>query len=339
MNDKKNTKEQLLKELGKSNKRNTELEELLSEQTQTMDLLQEKIQRLNKLFDNSRDAIIIRGRDGRFIDVNQATLDIFGYTRKKILSMHIKDLYYDINDLEKFQRSIEHKGYLKDYEIRMRKKDGNEIYCSVTTSVMRDSDGTIIGYQGIIRDITRRKTAEAENQRLLKELHSMSFIDDLTGLYNRRGFFSLAQKQIETAKRLKTKMFIIFVDIDNMKFTNDTFGHREGDQALIETSEVLKKSYREADVIARMGGDEFAIIAMEQGEHSDEALYSRLQNNLDAHNMDEERNYNLEMSIGIVRFDHKCNSSIDELLSRADTLMYEDKKNKKLEEVSSASKS
>ena len=158
----------------------------------------------------------------------------------------------------------------------------------------------------------------------------MSFIDDLTGLYNRRGFFSLAQKKLEISKRIKKKMFIIFVDIDNMKWINDTFGHREGDQSLIETSEILKRSYREADVIARMGGDEFAIIAMENTETSDEILFSRLQKNLDFHNNETSRGYNLSMSIGIIHFDHESNSTIDELLSRADTLMYEDKKRKKL---------
>ena len=113
-----------------------------------------------------------------------------------------------------------------------------------------------------------------------------------------------------------------------MKFINDSFGHSEGDRALVETAKILKHSYREADVIARMGGDEFATIAMEYGENWDENLHSRLQKNLDDYNKKSSLDYKLSMSVGIVHFDHNQNRTIDELISKADTLMYEHKKSK-----------
>ena len=323
------TKIKIIKEITALHKKNADSEGLLDARITKNDHLKERIKRLSNLFNDSKDAMYIRDYDGKYIDVNEAMLDIFGYTGEEIKNIHVSELYADKDDLAKFQDTIRKKGFVKDYEIKMRRKNGKEIYCMATSTILYSPKGEITGYQGIIRDITKNKETEAENQRLMKELHSISFIDDLTGLYNRRGFFSLAQKQLETAKRLKKRIFIIFIDMDNMKWINDTFGHREGDRALIEAAKILKTTYREADVIARMGGDEFAIVAMEFGDRSDSGLHLRLINNMETYNNEAGRDYNLSMSIGIIHFDHERSTTVDELLSRADTLMYKNKKRKR----------
>ena len=85
----------------------------------------------------------------------------------------------------------------------------------------------------------------------------MSLHDELTGLYNRRGFITLAEQQLKIADRMKTSILLLFGDLDGMKFINDTFGHQEGNQALIDTTNILKDTFRGSDILARVGGDEF----------------------------------------------------------------------------------
>ena len=118
-----------------------------------------------------------------------------------------------------------------------------------------------------------------ENARLYKEIQKLAIMDELTGLYNRRGFFTLAVQHIRLAQRVKG-LLLIFTDIDGMKEINDTLGHGQGDQALIDAAGVLKQTYRSADIIARVGGDEFAILAMTTGKSDTGSLPGRLQEQL-----------------------------------------------------------
>lgn len=174
-----------------------------------------------------------------------------------------------------------------------------------------------------------------ERQRLLRELeqmmHLLSFVDDLTGLYNRRGFSFLAQQQLKLAERTKRAMFLFFADLDGMKWINDTLGHQEGDRALKETAEVLKETFRESDIIARMGGDEFVILVVEASGASAESVVARLQKNLEAHNTPggHRQKYKLSLSLGVARFNPEHPCSIEELMAQADTLMYRHKGNKR----------
>ncbi|MCX5804046.1 MAG: diguanylate cyclase, partial [Proteobacteria bacterium] len=217
--------------------------------------------------------------------------------------------------------TIEEKGSVRDYEIKLRKKTGQEMECLITATIRYGNDGGISGYQGIIKDITEQKKME-------EELRTLSVMDDLTGLYNRRGFFTLSQQQMKMAERAKKDMLLFFADLDNMKEINDRLGHQEGDKALVEIATVLKEVFRESDIIGRMGGDEFAALAIDTTDETEEVLTARLQNYLDTHNKLETRNYALSLSIGIAHYDHGNPSSLDELMSRADTLMYEEKRKK-----------
>ena len=139
------------------------------------------------------------------------------------------------------------------YEFKGQRKNGEPIYIEVSAA-KTTYQGEVVSLV-YLRDITDRKWAE-------EALRTLSIKDDLTGLYNRRGFFALAEQGLKTAQRMGTEMLLIYGDLDNLKEINDTFGHKEGDQALMDISQILKETFRESDIIARIGGDEFVMLAM-----------------------------------------------------------------------------
>jgi diguanylate cyclase (GGDEF)-like protein len=142
----------------------------------------------------------------------------------------------------------------------------------------------------------------------------------------------LAQQHVKIANRTKRGMLLLYADLDDMKQINDRLGHQEGDLALIDTASVLKETFREADIIARIGGDEFAVIVIEVGKDSADILSARLQENVDARNANGGSRYKLAISVGMARYDPHNPCSIDELLARADASMYEQKQGKQQSE-------
>jgi diguanylate cyclase (GGDEF)-like protein len=170
-----------------------------------------------------------------------------------------------------------------------------------------------------------------ERRRLEEELRTISITDQLTGLFNRRGFYILAQKHLEIAKRKKRKFSVLFLDLDDLKNINDEFGHSTGDQALADTASILKKSFRTSDVVARIGGDEFSVLITEPSsqENIQHIISANIQEKLDEYNNQADRDYRLTLSTGMSHFRPKHPSSIDELLARADKLMYKQKKKNK----------
>jgi diguanylate cyclase (GGDEF)-like protein len=168
-----------------------------------------------------------------------------------------------------------------------------------------------------------------ERKRLILELRNLSLRDDLTGLYNRRGFLAVAEQQWKLAKRSKTGLLLILADLDGMKQINDTFGHKEGDLALKNAAAVLKDTFRESDVIGRIGGDEFAVVVIEDSKVGAEIISVRLQDNLDAYNAKRIGRYKLSVSIGIALCDPASPCFLDKLMSEADALMYEQKRTRK----------
>ena len=166
------------------------------------------------------------------------------------------------------------------------------------------------------------KVREAKNL-----LYDVSLKDELTGLYNRRGFLTFAEEQIKLACSGRRELLVVFADVDGLKAINDGHGHSEGDRALKSTAEVLLTVFRDTDVVARMGGDEFAVLALDCSlaglvrinAHFDKML--RVVNERDC-------KWKLSISVGTVHVDAKHQLSIAELLSKADTMMYERKREK-----------
>jgi diguanylate cyclase (GGDEF)-like protein len=165
------------------------------------------------------------------------------------------------------------------------------------------------------------------DHKVEEALLALSLIDELTGLYNRRRFFVLTEQSLKLSVRTKKKLLLLFMDMDNLKWINDHHGHNQGDQALIDLADILKKTFRESDIIARLGGDEFVVLSESMDENG-ETVLTRLYENIKDHNAKRSRRYTLSISVGTTQFDPKHPISIDELLSKADALMYA-QKNKK----------
>jgi diguanylate cyclase (GGDEF)-like protein/PAS domain S-box-containing protein len=171
-----------------------------------------------------------------------------------------------------------------------------------------------------MRDVTDRKQAE-------EELRALTLVDDLTGLYNRRGFRMLAEQHMRLTKRGGPVSFLVSIDLDGFKNINDTYGHAEGDQALRRVAGALRTAFRDSDIIARFGGDEFVVWALDCGEIRPE-LIDRINTALAASNKVAGRPYNTALSIGTARFDPFARISLDELMVEADARLYEVKRSR-----------
>ncbi len=158
-----------------------------------------------------------------------------------------------------------------------------------------------------------------------KKMRTLSLVDSLTGLYNRRGFLTFAEQALKFSMRLTKQLLLLYFDLDGLKQINDNFGHHEGDLALLETAKVLKETFRDSDIIVRLGGDEFVVLAIEDNQTSAESIADRLRKNLTRHNATENRRYTLSLSFGAACYDPGKHRSIEELLADADTRMYAQK--------------
>lgn len=207
--------------------------------------------------------------------------------------------------------------------VESRVTDDGKFYYEIVASPVRDNKGNIIAGIESVRDVTERRLIE-------EKLHALTMRDDLTGLYNRRGFFAMADQQLKFAKRMNRRMLVFSADLDNLKGINDTFGHKEGDLALTEAAGIIKETFRESDIVARIGGDEFVILQMEDHRNNSEILTGRLENNFSKRNADSDKPYSLSISTGISYYEPFSLYSIDELLIQADKVLYAEKKQKRL---------
>jgi diguanylate cyclase (GGDEF)-like protein/PAS domain S-box-containing protein len=170
-----------------------------------------------------------------------------------------------------------------------------------------------------IEDITERKQLE-------EKLAAIAITDELTGLYNRRGLFVLADKLLKLSKRQGKGIFILYIDLDHLKQINDSMGHEEGDRVLIACADLLREIYRESDIISRIGGDEFVVMPVgSQGDNTD-VIISRLHKRLDVFNSCKNHGFILSLSAGVAYCDPQSNASIADLLGNGDKAMYEQKK-------------
>ena len=176
-------------------------------------------------------------------------------------------------------------------------------------------------YLVILRDVT-----EIVNAR--EQLREQSIHDELTGLHNRRGFFTVAEHQIKTARRTGNQVLVYFIDLDGLKTINDELGHDEGDNALRDAASVVCKSFRESDVIARLGGDEFVALCIAFEGFDQAWTADRIKACLDELNRADGRNYRLSLSVGSAVYDPCSSESLEQIVKRADTAMYSHKRSK-----------
>jgi len=174
-----------------------------------------------------------------------------------------------------------------------------------------------------------------ERNRMQMEIRNLSLRDELTGLYNRRGFLTLAEQQLKLAQRGARELLLIFADVDGLKYINDTFGHREGDYVIKNAAAVLRKTFRRSDIVARIGGDEFTVLAIDASLEDGQRMIEALRQNIDMQNELSEDPYRLSLSAGLAAFDSMTHS-IEELMSRADIALYEQKKMRRARGMSPA---
>ena len=180
------------------------------------------------------------------------------------------------------------------------------------------------------------KTQQALNKAhdLLKtqadQLKELALVDELTGLNNRRGFMTLAEQQVKIANRNKTALTLVYFDLDNFKTINDTLGHAEGDRVLVLAADLLRDTFRQSDILGRMGGDEFVALITDDDDFGQKSVRERLEENLKNFNSQSELNYELSTSIGIAVRRPEAPCSLNELLAQSDMAMFEDKTRKKL---------
>jgi diguanylate cyclase (GGDEF)-like protein/PAS domain S-box-containing protein len=285
--------------------------------------LQSSELRYRRLFETALDGILILDGDTAEIDdVNPSLIEMLGYSREELLGKKLWEigLFQEAEAGKAAFMELHDKGSFRYRDLQLETKLGREIVVEYAACNVHAVDGKKV-IQCNIRDITDRK-------RLEERLQTMSLVDDLTGLSNRRGFFALSQQQLKMAERTKQEALIFFVDLDNMKRINDALGHQEGDNALVEVASVLKETFRKSDIIGRLGGDEFAVLAIDATLETENVLLSRLQDALATANQLKSRKYTLSLSTGVARYDSGKPSSLDELIARADAQMYEEKRTK-----------
>jgi diguanylate cyclase (GGDEF)-like protein/PAS domain S-box-containing protein len=285
--------------------------------------LRESEERYRDLFESASDLIQGIAPDGHILFVNRAWQETLGYNDADIMHMTIFDVI-DSSFNEKSLEAIMSQGTIErmtGVEAAFIAQDGRRIIVEGNITCQCKS-GSAVATLGIFRNITERKQIE-------DTLRALSLRDELTGLYNRRGFLTLVEQQLKLATRMKKGLLLMFADLDGMKEINDSLGHKEGDRALTDTAVILEKTFRDSDIIARYGGDEFVVLTLESAEAGAEAITSRLSENLNYHNMHEDRAYKLSVSVGVSRYDPEMPSTVDSLLMLADSVMYEQKRCKR----------
>jgi diguanylate cyclase (GGDEF)-like protein/PAS domain S-box-containing protein len=273
-----------------------------------------------RTFDSVPDFIAVIDREYRIKQVNKALAERLGTTPEEIIGSRCFELLHGTEQPPDF---CPHARLLTDamtHSIEIHdEKLGGDFVLSVTP--LCGADGNITGSVHIAHDITDRKQVE-------EAMRSLSLLDELTGLYNRRGFLTIAEQQMKISERNMKDLLLVFADMDGLKIINDNLGHQVGDTALVDSAHILKKTFRSSDIIARFSGDEFIILITEVKD-TDKAIYNqRLETNIRIFNETENRRYRLSISTGIVRYDPKHPCSIYELISQADKLMYQFKHSK-----------
>ena len=296
----------------------------ITERKRVEEALRESEERYRTIIENIEDGYYEVDLSGKITFCNPSLTQMLGYHRNDLIGMKTRSFMDEQNAKEVIAtfNGVYRTGLpAKASDWELIRKDGLKISVESSVSLIRDAEGHPVGMRGIIRDVTERK-------RMEDEMREMSFRDQLTGLYNRRGFITLAEQQIKATNRARRQMPLAFIDVDDMKWINDTLGHEEGDQALVDTANIFRRTFRESDIIARIGGDEFAVLATDVMEMNPEILSSRLQHNIDTYNTHEAKHYTLSMSWGIAMYDPESPTSLDELMSVADELMYAQKRSK-----------
>jgi len=281
------------------------------------DILKKYPNLAQNVVENTADAILITDNKYKILYLNNSFLNMTGYISSELIDKNVSVLSTDLHE-KKFHRnllySVVRTGHFHG-EIRVKRKNLEQYTSFITISKITNEYGNITNYIVIARDITKQKNQE-------KEIHSLAFYDALTSLPNRRLFENNLHDSISRAKRHKEKIAIIFMDIDNFKNINDTYGHKIGDKFLQEVTSRMKVVLREEDTLSRIGGDEFVLLleevnGIEDAAHAAERIIEQVRRPFE---IDKNRFFSaVSLGISIYPDDSK---HYDTLLEYADKAMY-----------------
>jgi len=306
-----------------------ELNRHIAEQERISRALRETEDHFRNAFDYAAIGMALVSPQGAWLRVNRSLCDLMGFSESELLASNFQAVTHhdDLdNDLANLYRLIQGETPTCQVEKRYVHRSGNTVWALNNVSLVRQEDGTPVHFIFQIQDITERKRFEAA-------LQNLSLIDELTGLYNRRGFMAVTAQHLAAIRRNKKVPVILYADLDGLKKINDSLGHQAGDGAIIQTAEILKDTFRTSDIVARLGGDEFVVLAAIDKDESANSLTDRLQLRFELFNEQSNARYKLSISVGVMHFDVD-EDSIEEVTARADLNMYEDKRRKQAQPVS-----
>jgi diguanylate cyclase (GGDEF)-like protein/PAS domain S-box-containing protein len=302
-----------------------ELNRHIAEQQRISKALLETEAHFRNAFDYAAIGMALVSPQGAWLRVNRSLCELVGYSEEELLRSNFQTITHtdDVgNDLANLYRLIQGETPTCQVEKRYVHKLGQVVWAMNSVSLVHDSEDNPAHFIFQIQDISERKRAESA-------LQSLSLVDELTGLYNRRGFLAVTEQYLKSFQRSENGLVVLYADLDGLKGINDSLGHLEGDRALVKTAEVLKEAFRSSDIIARLGGDEFVLLASVGADESAESLTDRLQQKIAVANVQRNRPYDLSISIGVAHYDPDEACTIEELMGRADRVMYEEKRKKR----------
>ena len=265
----------------------------------------------------SMDGIAVVDGFERFHFANDAFARLFGFARGTELQGKAWRRLYDRAQIRRFDVEVLPKlltGHRWQGEVSARRRDGSTYPQELSLTLLPGASVVLVA-----RDITEQKAAE-------EALRRMSLTDPLTGLNNRRGLRALGEHHLKVAARTKEPCVLFYMDLDDFKQINDEHGHVAGDEALREFAEVLRETFRASDILSRVGGDEFVVLAVADEELPQEATLERLARRLAAFNSRHAAGYALATSCGVARYSANAPRGLDQLLHEADAALYADKR-------------
>jgi diguanylate cyclase (GGDEF)-like protein/PAS domain S-box-containing protein len=293
------------------------------ERRQALAALQEQRSMFRTVLANTPDLIALKNLHFVYEAVNSAFCRFVGRAEEEIVGRTDYDLF-DRDQAESYRRGDAEvlstgQSVVQDEQVV---RGGESQWFHILRAPVPDGRGRHIAILSSVRDITELK-------RMEHKLRLMSHTDELTGLHNRRGFFVLSEQILKKARRNRWHAALIYMDLDNMKAINDMHGHNEGDRVLVDVADVLRRTFRDSDIMARVGGDEFVVLALETSGRGEADLVRRLEGKWAEFTSAAKRPYQVSVSLGVAYYDSEAPVSLDELLSRADGMMYRNKRAKR----------
>lgn len=271
---------------------------------------------LRALLNAVTEALFLLDKDGTVLAANETLARRLNVRVDKIVGVN----YYDLLPADVAEERRKQADQVIRNASPVRFEDSRDQRCiDHVIYPVCDEKGRVASLAFVEADITKRREME-------KQMEAMALTDQLTGLYNRRGFFTLATRELKRAERTTKGLMLVFADLDGLKEINDRFGHEEGDRALVAGAKILMQCFRSSDIISRIGGDEFAILIIDVSEALMEKLLLRLYRLFNNWNARRKPGLRLTMSIGHAAYDPAKPSTLDELIAYADQRMYRMKK-------------